>query len=91
MSSFHHGNLRAALLEAAELELSQKGIEALSLRQVAKRAGVSHAAPAKHFRNANDLLTALAAQSFQKHLAKVEDALENCVGIGTETGGALAA
>lgn len=84
MSSFHHGNLRAALLEAAELELSQKGIEALSLRQVAKRAGVSHAAPAKHFKNANDLLTALAARSFQKHLALIEGALDKCDGTTTK-------
>ena len=75
MSKYHHGNLRQALLDAAALELEHKGIEALSLRQVAKRTGVSHAAPAKHFKTANDLLTALAAQSFRTHLATIEDAV----------------
>src|SRR5262252_290185 len=59
---YHHGNLRAALLEAAEAELEAQGIEAFSLRGVAKRAGVSHAAPAHHFGDANGLLTGLAAE-----------------------------
>ncbi|MGR3514326.1 MAG: TetR/AcrR family transcriptional regulator [Paracoccaceae bacterium] len=77
MPKYHHGNLRNALLESAEIEIEQKGIEALSLRQVAKRAGVSHAAPAKHFKKANDLLTALAAKSFQNHLGTIECALED--------------
>lgn len=76
MSKYHHGNLRIALLEAAEVEIEKKGIEALSLRQVAKRAGVSHAAPAKHFKNANDLLTALAAKSFRNHIDAIENALK---------------
>ena len=58
---YHHGNLRAALLEAAEAELEAMGIERFSLRAVAKRAGVSHAAPAHHFGDATGLLTALAA------------------------------
>jgi AcrR family transcriptional regulator len=65
---YHHGDLRRALLEAAEAELSEKGIEAFSLRAVAKRAGVSHAAPAHHFRDAKGLLTALAAYGFQQFL-----------------------
>ncbi len=64
--SYHHGDLRAALLQAAETELSEKGIEAFSLRGVAKRAGVSHAAPAHHFGEAKGLLTALAAIGFQR-------------------------
>lgn len=63
---YHHGDLRAALLDAAETELSSKGIEAFSLRGVAKRAGVSHAAPAHHFKDAQGLLTALAAIGFQR-------------------------
>ena len=66
---YHHGNLRAALLSAAEAELAEKGVEAFSLRSVAKRAGVSHAAPAHHFGDANGLLTALAAFGFQEFLA----------------------
>ena len=66
---YHHGDLRAALLSAAEAELAEKGVEAFSLRSVAKRAGVSHAAPAHHFGDANGLLTALAAFGFQEFLA----------------------
>jgi AcrR family transcriptional regulator len=66
---YHHGDLRAALLAAAEAELAEKGIEQFSLRGVAKRAGVSHAAPAHHFGDANGLLTALAAEGFTRFLA----------------------
>ena len=66
---YHHGALRAALLEAAEAELAERGIEAFSLRGVAKRAGVSHAAPAHHFGDAAGLLTALAAEGFARFLA----------------------
>jgi len=61
---YHHGDLRSALLEAAEAELCEQGIEAFSLRSVAKRAGVSHGAPAHHFSDANGLLTALAASGY---------------------------
>jgi AcrR family transcriptional regulator len=57
---YHHGDLRGALLLAAEQELIERGIEGFTLRGVAKRAGVSHAAPAHHFRDTSDLLTALA-------------------------------
>ena len=66
---YHHGDLRAALLAAAEAELATKGIEQFSLRAVAKRAGVSHAAPAHHFGDADGLLTALAAEGFTRFLA----------------------
>ncbi len=65
-TNYHHGDLRAALLDAAEAELASKGIEAFSLRGVAKRAGVSHAAPAHHFNDAQGLLTALATIGFQR-------------------------
>ncbi len=66
---YHHGDLRAALIAAAEMELAAHGIEAFSLRQVAKRAGVSHAAPAHHFGDANGLLTALATEGFRQFRA----------------------
>jgi len=58
-AAYHHGDLREALLRAAEQELTEKGFEGFSLRAVAKRAGVSHAAPAHHFRDTDALLTAL--------------------------------
>ena len=70
---YHHGALRTALLDAAEAELGEHGIEGFSLRGVAKRADVSHAAPAHHFRDANGLLTALAARGYERFLARQQD------------------
>jgi AcrR family transcriptional regulator len=67
---YHHGDLRAVLLAAGEAELAEHGVEGFSLRGVAKRAGVSHAAPAHHFRDANGLLTALAAEGFRRFVDK---------------------
>lgn len=66
---YHHGDLRRALLEAAEAELSEKGVERFTLRGCARRAGVSHAAPAHHFRDARALLTALAAEGHRRFAA----------------------
>ncbi|WP_432824547.1 TetR/AcrR family transcriptional regulator [Dactylosporangium sp. CA-092794] len=63
---FHHGNLRATLLYAAEKTLRAEGVEALSLRQLAREAGVSHAAPRRHFADRQALLNALAEQGFRR-------------------------
>lgn len=68
-ASYHHGDLREALLAAAELELRDKGVEGFTLRGCARRAGVSHAAPAHHFPDANSLLTELAAVGFRRFLS----------------------
>lgn len=65
---YHHGDLQAALLTAGEAELAEAGIEAFSLRSVARRAGVSHAAPAHHFGDVQGLLSALAAEGFRLFL-----------------------
>lgn len=70
---YHHGDLAAALLSAAVNELAEKGMEAFSLRGVAKRAGVSHAAPAHHFTDVQGLLTALAALGFDKLVRRQSD------------------
>lgn len=70
---YHHGDLRAALLAAGEAELQAAGIEGFSLRRVAKRAGVSHAAPAHHFGDATGLLSALAAEGFRLFLQAQAD------------------
>ena len=70
--TYHHGDLRTALLAAAEEELSDKGVEGFTLRGCAKRAGVSHAAPAHHFKDANALLTALAAGGFERFAASMQ-------------------
>lgn len=64
-SSYHHGNLRCALIEAALDLVQEQGVGAISLREVARRAGVSHAAPAHHFGDKAGLLTALAARGFE--------------------------
>lgn len=63
---YHHGDLRAALLEAALDELTDKGVEGLTLRGIARRAGVSHAAPANHFPTLAALLSELAARAFER-------------------------
>ena len=63
---YHHGALRPALLEAAELILERDGLDRLSLRAIARSAGVSHAAPAHHFGDLRGLLTALAAVGFRR-------------------------
>ncbi|MGZ8335520.1 MAG: TetR/AcrR family transcriptional regulator [Allosphingosinicella sp.] len=63
---YHHGDLRAALLEAAEAVIAERGIDGFSLRETARRAGVSPAAPAHHFGDARGLLTALATDSFRR-------------------------
>jgi AcrR family transcriptional regulator len=62
--TYHHGNLRQALLEAARELTAEVGIEALTLREVARRAGVSHAAPYNHFADKAALTRALAVEAF---------------------------
>ena len=63
---YHHGNLRAALLARAEETLSQEGAGELSLRELARQVGVSHAAPRRHFPDKRALLDALAEDGFQR-------------------------
>jgi AcrR family transcriptional regulator len=72
---YHHGDLRAALVAAAEAILREDGVEACSLRACARRAGVSHAAPAHHFGDARGLLSACAAAGFER----LADAIEASV------------
>ncbi len=62
--TYHHGDLPAALLLAAGKILEKEGVEALSLRALTRRTGVSHAAPYRHFRDRESLLAALAAEGF---------------------------
>jgi len=62
--AYHHGALRQALIEAAEAVITERGLDRFSLREAARRAGVSPAAPAHHFGDARGLLTAIAAQAF---------------------------
>src|SRR5437879_10565885 len=64
MSTYHHRDLRTALLREAGKRLEKQGIAALSLREAARRAGVSHNAPYRHFPDREALLAALAAEGF---------------------------
>ncbi|HEU0099575.1 MAG TPA: TetR/AcrR family transcriptional regulator [Allosphingosinicella sp.] len=70
--AYHHGALRPALIAAAEAVLAERGTHGFSLRETARRAGVSPAAPAHHFGDASGLLTAVAAGAFRD----LADALE---------------
>lgn len=69
---YHHGNLRAALIEASLQLIQEKGARALTLREVANAVGVSRMAPYRHFTNRADLLWAISEAGF----AKFGDALE---------------
>ncbi len=69
---YHHGNLRESLLAAADAVLAARGAQGITLRDVAKAAGVSHAAPYHHFASLNDLLAAVAERAF----TRLGDALE---------------
>lgn len=62
--SYHHGDLRTALLEAAQRLVARAGTHQVSLRAIAREAGVSHAAPYHHFGDRDELLAALAASGF---------------------------
>jgi AcrR family transcriptional regulator len=74
--SYHHGNLRQALLEAARDLINEAGIEALTLRAVARRAGVTTGAPYHHFADKAALVSALARQSLEELDSRAAAALE---------------
>jgi AcrR family transcriptional regulator len=65
-SPYHHGALRDALLKAAETVLERDGLQGLTLRAVARQAGVSHAAPTHHFGDLTGLISELAAIGFRQ-------------------------
>jgi AcrR family transcriptional regulator len=74
--AYHHGDLHEALLKAAKRVAERDGIKGLTLRAVAREAGVSHAAPAHHFGDITGLLSELAAIGFQKFSAALGAASE---------------
>ncbi len=61
---YHHGDLREALVVAGRRLLEEKGLSGFTLRECARRAEVSHAAPAHHFRSVDDLLAEIATRGF---------------------------
>lgn len=73
---FHHGNLREALLEHGETMLRESGVDGISLRELARRAGVSHGAPRSHFIDRQALLDALAVRGFDRLTDEAQHALQ---------------
>ncbi|MGZ5935519.1 MAG: TetR/AcrR family transcriptional regulator [Rhizomicrobium sp.] len=65
-SPYHHGDLRKQLIAAAEEIILERGVDGFTLREAARRAGVSPAAPAHHFKDARGLLSEVALQGFQE-------------------------
>ncbi|MDR3377116.1 MAG: TetR/AcrR family transcriptional regulator [Verrucomicrobiae bacterium] len=63
---YHHGHLRQALLRAAEAALETHGVRQLSLRELSRELGVSHASPQRHFATKQDLINALAIMGFER-------------------------
>jgi AcrR family transcriptional regulator len=74
--AYHHGNLRAALLAQAEQTLRERGLDGLSLRDLARQTGVSHGAPRRHFADRQALLEALAETGFGRLGAQLRAAAE---------------
>lgn len=74
---YHHGHLREALLEAAIRLIAEVGPDGFTLREVARRAGVSHNAPYRHFPEQKDLLAAVAAQGFRELNQAMRDAAKH--------------
>lgn len=70
--AYHHGALRDALIEASESLLAERGVEGFSLREVARRSGVSPAAPAHHFGDMAGLLAEVARHAFDGLAAALE-------------------
>lgn len=73
--AYHHGNLRAALIEAALRAIAEDGPDRFTLRDVARRAGVSAAAPYRHFRDKEELLAAVAGDAAERLQAMIERAV----------------
>lgn len=89
MSRYHHGDLPNALRCSAADVIVEKGLGGFSLREVARRAGVSHNAPAHHFGDVRGLLTSLAVegfehmdQAFQEVCAGIDDPVDRLVALG---------
>lgn len=75
--SYHHGDLHQALIKAAVELISEKTVEGVSLREVARRVGVSHAAPYRHFADKEALLVAVAKDGFQMLHHKLAMAIQS--------------
>jgi AcrR family transcriptional regulator len=70
--AYHHGNLRAALLDAGVALIGSVGPKGFTIREVARRAGVSHNAPYRHFKDKEELLAAIAGEGFERLTVSME-------------------
>lgn len=74
---YHHGDLREGLVEAGTALIEAAGLDAFTLRECARRAGVSHAAPKNHFATAEDLLAEIAARGFDRFVTALDQAADS--------------
>jgi len=79
-SSYHHGDLKKALVETGLLVIKEQGSNALSLREAARKAGVSEAAPYRHFANKESLLAAIAEEGFKRLRARLLEGISAAAG-----------
>jgi AcrR family transcriptional regulator len=77
---YHHGDLRHALIEASLALIAEEGFAALTLREVARRAGVTHAAPYRHFADKEALLAAVAEEGFRTMAAQMRERMDRETG-----------
>jgi AcrR family transcriptional regulator len=77
---YHHGDLRHALIEASLALIAEEGFAALTLREVARRAGVTHAAPYRHFADKEALLAAVAEEGFRAMAAQMRERMDRETG-----------
>jgi AcrR family transcriptional regulator len=75
-TTYHHGDLKNALVQAGVEILAEEGLGGLSLRKVAKQAGVSHAAPYAHFADKQALIAAISTEGFKQLYFQIEAVLE---------------
>ncbi|HKJ40366.1 MAG TPA: TetR/AcrR family transcriptional regulator, partial [Anaerolineales bacterium] len=90
-TSYHHGDLKNALIKAGVKILAKEGVSGLSLRKVAKQAGVSHAAPYSHFADKQALIAAISTEGFKqlyKQIASAREAHQDPSALLLETAGA---
>lgn len=78
VDAYQHGNLREALIQAGLKLLSEGGMEKLTLRGAAQLAGVSHAAPYRHFRDRNALVAAIAEKGFRLLTTRMQEEEQRC-------------
>ena len=75
-TTYHHGDLKNALIQAGMEILAEEGLGRLSLRKVAKQAGVSHAAPYSHFKDKQALIAAISTEGFKRLYSQIQAIFE---------------